>query len=159
MRTELVETKLVVLETLELEADDLKGLLRMRGLYDLAAESVWVVGYDAARSVRTMNEIAKGDSHHVEMSMPVLFNAVLLAGADRFLLVHNHPSGMVLPSQLDIDVSQRVMDAANLMGLYYEDFVIIGPGEAMFSFAESGLLIPATPSQPRAAFGEPIVLR
>lgn len=154
-----VETKLVTRKRISLPGNaGLDDLLVLAGYVDRATEAVWAITYNGT-NVHTVSEVGRGDYHSVEIALPVMLRDVHLSGTDRFLLVHNHPTGVLTPSQADVDCSQRVMDAANTNGLYFEDFVIIGPPDGMFSFSERGLLIPAVPNQPMAAFQEPIVLR
>lgn len=48
--------------------------------------------------------------------------------APRIILVHNHPSGDVTPSKGDYNVTDRIFEAAELMGIELLDHIIIGDG-------------------------------
>ena len=48
--------------------------------------------------------------------------------APKIILVHNHPSGDAKPSKGDYNVTDRVYEAAELMGIKLLDHVIIGDG-------------------------------
>lgn len=48
--------------------------------------------------------------------------------APKIILVHNHPSGDVKPSNGDYNVTDRVYEAAELMGIKLLDHIIIGDG-------------------------------
>lgn len=48
--------------------------------------------------------------------------------APKIILVHNHPSGDVLPSKGDYNVTDRLYEAAEIMGIKLLDHVIIGDG-------------------------------
>ena len=41
-------------------------------------------------------------------------------------MVHNHPSGSPEPSRADIQITNKIVDAAGLMGIVVHDHVIIG---------------------------------
>ena len=55
------------------------------------------------------------------------------------LLVHNHPSGDPTPSREDREISLRLKEAGELMGVRVLDHIIIGD-EGYVSLADQGLL-------------------
>ena len=55
------------------------------------------------------------------------------------LLVHNHPSGDPTPSQADLDVTQRIAEAGELLGIPLLDHIIIGDCKYL-SFRQQGFL-------------------
>lgn len=60
-------------------------------------------------------------------------------GASAFILVHNHTSGDVLPSQSDIDFTRELAQAAQTLDVSLQDHIIMGKN-GYFSFQEKGLL-------------------
>jgi len=59
--------------------------------------------------------------------------------AAAIIFVHNHPSGITEPSQVDLRITQRLKDALALVDVRVLDHLIIGEGDAA-SMAERGLL-------------------
>ena len=55
------------------------------------------------------------------------------------ILAHNHPSGVAEPSQADLRITQRLVDALQLVDIRVLDHIIIGADHPL-SFAEQGLL-------------------
>ena len=55
------------------------------------------------------------------------------------ILVHNHPSGDPSPSRDDLEVTRRLVDAGNILGIPVRDHIIIGDG-CFVSCKEKGLL-------------------
>ena len=55
----------------------------------------------------------------------ILYEAVK-AHAATFILVHNHPGGNPSPSDEDIQVTQRIIDAGKILGIHILDHIIIG---------------------------------
>ncbi|PKL25038.1 MAG: DNA repair protein RadC [Spirochaetae bacterium HGW-Spirochaetae-3] len=55
------------------------------------------------------------------------------------LLVHNHPSGQVQPSQEDRDITHRLIEAGELLGIPVLDHLIIS-AKSFYSFTEHGEL-------------------
>ncbi len=47
-------------------------------------------------------------------------------GAPRIILAHNHPSGDPTPSKEDFELTKRIYDAANILGIDLLDHIIIG---------------------------------
>jgi len=119
------------------------GLLRKLGLSTLTQEAFWVIAYDAAMNIRTIIETNRGTYATVGVHLPSVFSAVLAAGADRFQVAHNHPTGDIRPTAKDISTTQAIMLGANQLGLYFEDHHIVGPGGQHYSFAKNKLLISA----------------
>ena len=55
----------------------------------------------------------------------VLAEAIKLQ-APKIILVHNHPSGDVIPSQSDFIITDRIYEASEILGIQFLDHVIIG---------------------------------
>jgi DNA repair protein RadC len=54
-------------------------------------------------------------------------------------MVHNHPSGDPTPSMADIDMTKKIVDAGQRLGVMVHDHVIVGR-KGHFSFRSNGLL-------------------
>jgi DNA repair protein RadC len=63
----------------------------------------------------------------------------LEVNASALILVHNHPSGDPTPSDADIDMTTRVREAAEALGLVLHDHLIIGKSREL-SFRAQGYL-------------------
>jgi DNA repair protein RadC len=69
----------------------------------------------------------------------VLVQQALKDNAAAIILAHNHPSGVAEPSQADKHITQRIIEAFNLLDIKVLDHFVIGDGEAV-SFAQRGLI-------------------
>lgn len=67
-----------------------------------------------------------------------LFKNAVLYSAAAIILVHNHPSGDPTPSDQDIEITERLVEAGKLLGIEVLDHVIIGNSFA--SMKQTGLL-------------------
>ncbi len=67
------------------------------------------------------------------------FKSAVRESAAAVIFVHNHPSGDTKPSQEDILLTRRLVQAGDLLGIKVLDHVIVGDG-GHFSFRDSGLL-------------------
>jgi DNA repair protein RadC len=63
----------------------------------------------------------------------------IVHNATAVIVAHNHPSGVMEPSQADEYITRRLRDALALMDVRVLDHVIVGEG-GCFSFSEHGLL-------------------
>jgi DNA repair protein RadC len=52
--------------------------------------------------------------------------------------LHNHPTGDPNPSREDIDITRRLKEAGDIIGVRLLDHIVIG--DSYFSFVERGLL-------------------
>ncbi len=84
-------------------------------------------------------EQQKGTVDHVPVYPREVVKRALELNASALILVHNHPSGDPTPSGADIDMTNRIKDAADVLGVILHDHLIIGKSEN-FSFRSAGYL-------------------
>ena len=63
----------------------------------------------------------------------------LKAQAVNLILLHNHPSGNPSPSREDICLTERIRQAAEMIGMHLIDHIVIGD-QTYYSFVENGML-------------------
>jgi len=68
-----------------------------------------------------------------------IFQEALKQNAASVILVHNHPSGDAEPSQDDLEITKRIIEAGKIMGIDVLDHVIITKNK-IFSFKENKLI-------------------
>lgn len=162
-REQFVEHTTEILRQRDVEGvGNIAEMVKTWGLTNSNQEKLWVVSYDAARNLRIATEIARGGYNDVTVSIPALLTAVLLSGTDRFVVVHNHPSGDVTPTVIDIKLTKTIQEAAETVGLRFEDHIIVGPPNEFYSLAQHGHMVPTKVSdselRARAKAGQPSVL-
>jgi len=67
----------------------------------------------------------------------VVFKLALEKHATAVILVHNHPSGKLLPSEADIQITEKIKEAGNIMDIVILDHLIITEYD-YYSFADHG---------------------
>lgn len=67
-----------------------------------------------------------------------VYKSALLSSAASVIFLHNHVSGGICPSREDLDITQRLKEAGELLGIRVHDHLILGDG--FYSFADAGLL-------------------
>lgn len=56
------------------------------------------------------------------------------------IVAHNHPSGDPSPSQMDIDVTEKIKQAGILLDTPVLDHLVIASNKSYYSFKENGLI-------------------
>jgi len=82
---------------------------------------------------------ARGTVNHTPVYPREVVRRAVEVGATSLILVHNHPSGDPTPSQADIQMTQQVQAALDVVGVQLTDHLIIGNGRHT-SFQRTGLL-------------------
>lgn len=108
------------------------------GLNRMAEEYVYMLSFSTAFKVLGAFEISHGSIRASLISPREIFIRLLLSGAASFMICHNHPSGICIPSGEDIGMTKKLKGCADLMGVQFTDHIIIG--DSYYSFKEHGLL-------------------
>ncbi|KGF10721.1 hypothetical protein HMPREF1633_09055 [Tissierellia bacterium S5-A11] len=88
----------------------------------------------------SVHRMTKGTINYTVVHPRDVFKHCLDCGAHSVILVHNHPSGDVTPSQEDIHLTQRLKQVGDLVGIPVVDHLIVG-GKRYYSFLEEGKLV------------------
>ncbi|NKB43268.1 MAG: DNA repair protein RadC [Alphaproteobacteria bacterium] len=81
----------------------------------------------------------RGTVDHTPVYPREVVKRALALNATAIIMVHNHPSGNPEPSRADIEMTKKVKDALEAVGLVLHDHVVIGRGRHV-SFRQDGLL-------------------
>lgn len=81
-----------------------------------------------------------GTTSYVGMDPQTVLRPVMLMPSSGFVLVHNHPTGDPRPSADDVAFTQRIVNAASIVGTRLIDHVILGHGGNYFSMLDAGIL-------------------
>ena len=84
-------------------------------------------------------QISEGSLNQSIVHPREVFNPAVRESAAAIILVHNHPTGDPSPSREDLEITRRLREAGDLMGVKVLDHIIIGDGEFM-SFVSQGLM-------------------
>lgn len=123
----------------------------IRGPHDLAdrlilqmgrleREELRVVLLDTKNHVLRVVTVYQGNVSSSLVRVGELFRDAVRLNAAGLILVHNHPSGDPTPSDDDIALTRRLIQAGELMGIAVLDHVIIAENR-FFSFKERNLLL------------------
>jgi DNA repair protein RadC len=116
---------------------DVDGLLRGR-IANLDRENFVAVLLNTKNEVIEFPTISVGTLSASLVHPREVFKPAIRASAASVVLAHNHPSGRVEPSREDREVTRRLAEAAEIIGIEVLDHVILGDG--YFSMKEHGML-------------------
>ena len=108
-------------------------------LMDLPHEEMWVLLMNRANRLISIDLISKGGVDATCSDIRILFNKALSKLACSFILVHNHPSGNLSPSESDIQITNKIKKAGELMDIKLLDHLIVGDYD-YFSFSDKGMI-------------------
>lgn len=103
------------------------------------AEHFWIIGLDNANKILFIELVSLGASNRVTVKPREVFRMAIYKMAVRAILVHNHPSGELLPSEGDKDATDRLLKSGDMLGIEVIDHLIISE-ESFYSFQEEGIL-------------------
>lgn len=116
---------------------DVEGLLRGR-IANLDRENFVAVLLNTKNEVLEVSTVSIGTLSASLVHPREVFKPAIRASAASVILAHNHPSGKVQPSREDREVTRRLCDASEIIGIEVLDHVIIGDG--FFSMKEREML-------------------
>lgn len=109
----------------------------MRGL---KREVLTVVFLDASHGIIDTETVAEGTISANTVYPRELIKQALDRNASALVLAHNHPSGKLLPSPQDKSLTKALYFVGAYMHITLLDHLIIGTGEEVYSFADSGIM-------------------
>ena len=92
---------------------------------ELPHEEFWVLYLNSTNRVIHKARLFSGGITHTTVDVRLLFKTALEQGAIALILVHNHPSGSTTPSKEDIELTQRVKTAGDMLDIKLLDHVIV----------------------------------
>lgn len=102
-------------------------------------EEFWVAYLNIRNQILGKKRLSKGGFTGTVVDCRELLKGALDYRATSILIAHNHPSGILLPSPSDKELTDRINKAANLMDIRLLDHLIIGDDD-YYSFSDEGLM-------------------
>ena len=99
-----------------------------------------VVCLDTKNNITAIHTVSIGTINETCVHPREVFKIAILANSTSIIIAHNHPSGEPSPSEEDKKVTERIINAGEILGIPLLDHIIIGDEEQYISFKESGLM-------------------
>jgi len=104
--------------------DDVADFVRSI-LTDNSREHFIAFYLDGAHQVVSYSIVSIGTANASMVHPREVFQRAILAGAVSLIIAHNHPSGILTPSDEDHKVTQRLKVAADILGIKLLDHLIV----------------------------------
>lgn len=126
-----------------LNSDDLYGIMQRvllrENKIDQDREHFWVIGLANNNRLLFIELVSKGTVNSTLVKPMEVFSLALQLRAVKIMLVHNHPSGELQPSEEDKDTTDRLIQVGNIVNLEVLDHLIISQ-KSYLSFSDIGLM-------------------
>ncbi len=93
-------------------------------LQDLPHEEFWIILLKQNNQVIKKVLISRGGVSGTIVDPKIIFKQALGALASHIILVHNHPSGNLKPSQTDVELTKRLVNAGRILQIPVIDHLI-----------------------------------
>ena len=102
---------------------------------DLDREVMALVTLDNGKQPINASIVSMGTLNHSLVHPREIFKTAILSNASSIIIAHNHPGGSIEPSDNDKLITERLIEAGNLLGIDVIDHIIIG-ADNYYSFFE-----------------------
>ena len=120
--------------------DAVKIVNEVVDLHKRAEEVFVMVTLDVRNNVTGIFEVSVGSVNSSIVTPREVFKRAILQNADSIILVHNHPSGKLKPSTNDIDITDRLVEIGEVVGIKIVDHIIIGDEFEFLSMREQAII-------------------
>jgi DNA repair protein RadC len=117
----------------------MQQILLRENKIDRNKEHFWTIGLDNSNRILYIELISLGGTAQAPAEPMQVFRVGVLKGAVRMILIHNHPSGELKPSQEDLDITDRLIQVGIILNIRVIDHLIITE-KAYNSFTDTGML-------------------
>lgn len=100
-------------------------------------ETVFLLCLDAKCKVLCCKEIGEGSVNTAAISVRKVVETALAANATTVVLAHNHPSGIAVPSNEDVQTTRRIAAALQTVEIHLADHIVVADGDYV-SMVQSG---------------------
>ena len=114
------------------------GKLLTNYLTGKSNETVYLLCLDAKSKMICCRRISEGSINTASISVRKVVDAAISSNATSVVLAHNHPGGLALPSDADIQTTIRLYDALATVDVILVDHIIVADGDYI-SLAQSNL--------------------
>ncbi|TLV01262.1 RadC family protein [Dyadobacter luticola] len=106
-------------------------------LLDKPNEEFWILLLNRGNTVMRAMQVSKGGVAGTSVDIKLIFKLAIDHLASSLILVHNHPSGQLIPSHADILLTSQIKEAGRLLDMPVLDHMIF-TDQGYYSFTDEG---------------------
>lgn len=122
------------------QTEDIFEAAKEIGFLEYAEEVFGIFHLDAKGNITGFSEVSHGELSSTMVHPREVFKRALLTNSSAIIAVHNHPSGVTQPTEEDIEVTNRLVDAGKVLGIKVLDHIIVGPCNTYCSLWSMGFM-------------------
>ena len=105
---------------------------------ELPHEEFWIIYLNNSNKIISKSQLSKGGITGTLVDVRIVFKTALEMGATALILCHNHPSGTLVPSDADKQITRKLKLAGESLEIKVLDHLIVTEA-SYFSFADEGI--------------------
>ena len=109
-------------------------------LIDSDREKFVVACLDTKKQPVNISVVSIGSVNSVIVHPREVFKVAMLSNASKIICFHNHPSGNLKCSKEDENITNRLKECGEILGIELVDHIIIGDNDTYFSFKENCMM-------------------
>jgi len=117
----------------------LSDYLRSEDKVDRDKEHFWVFQLDCRNKIKLLELVSLGTLNSSLVHPREVFTRAVGERSAQIIIAHNHPSGEANPSEDDIALTKRLVNAGDLLGIELIDHIIV-TNSSFISFKEKSLI-------------------
>lgn len=108
----------------------------------IALQEKFVAMYlNRANRVLGVYQLSTGGMTGTVADIRLVLSVALKVAATGIIIAHNHPSGNIKPSNIDIEITRRIKEGAKILDIKLLDHIIISAiGREYYSFGDEGFM-------------------
>ena len=126
-----------------LNSDDvysvMQNILLREEKIDQEKEHFWIIGMANNNKILYIELVSLGSVNATTVEPMNVYRVAVMKNATKVIMVHNHPTGELKPSESDKDVTDRLIQVGHILNIQVIDHLIISTRSYM-SFGDTGLL-------------------
>jgi DNA repair protein RadC len=126
-----------------LNSDDvftvMQDILLREEKIDQEKEHFWMIGLASNNRILYIEMVSLGSVNATTVEPMNVFRVAVLKGAIKAIMIHNHPTGELRPSEADQDLTDRLIQVGRILNIKVIDHMIIST-RAYLSFKDTGIL-------------------
>ncbi|MFW6015355.1 MAG: JAB domain-containing protein [bacterium] len=120
--------------------DALKTFVEVLDMNIRPEEVFAIITLDIKNQITGVFEVSVGTLFSSYVHPREVFKRAILQNSAAIILGHNHPSGIPDPSKDDINITKKLMNGGDILGIDVLDHVIVGNNETYISMKEKGVI-------------------
>ena len=129
--TETIRKGKKVVDSPEIVAEIVRAILLSYEEHEQDKEHFWTIGLNNKNVVQYVDLISIGTNNETIIHPREIFRYAILKNCNSVIVAHNHPSGVLKPSNEDIVSTRRIAEAGKIIGIELLDHVIVSADSYM----------------------------